>query len=78
MKKEFTDGRTDAQTETDQHIHDRHNTMTIARWPLASGAKIEIKHLSPMLKLNTLRGFAREEVEKMKYIDYKRNRNITI
>ena len=33
LKEEFTDTCMDEQT------HDRHNCMTLARWPLASGAK---------------------------------------
>ena len=33
LKEEFTDARTDERTD------DGHNAMTIALWPLASGAK---------------------------------------
>ena len=40
LKEEFTDTRTDEQTDglTDRQTHVGHSIMTIARWPLASGA----------------------------------------
>ena len=37
LKEEFTDARTHGRM--DAYTHDRHNAMTIARWPSASGAK---------------------------------------
>ena len=55
MKEEFTDARTDEWTNgrTDERTHDGHNAMTIARWPLASGAK-NLKKLVPGFSLNFL------------------------
>ena len=37
LKGKFTDARTHGQTNG--QTHNGHNSMTIARWPLASGAK---------------------------------------
>ena len=67
LKAKFTDAHTDEQTDgqTDRQMHNKHNTMTKACWPSASGAKEMVYNTHfPSLPFHNLTDLSKEALAK--------------